>query len=323
MLGAAALPFVASLLVVWLLVPLARMAASRWGYVDLPRADRAHVSPTPRLGGAAVAAAVIVPLAPWWGSVPVGIAAGALLAVALGLVDDRRPLRPAAKLAGQAIAAAALISAGWGACPVWALALAAFWTVALMNAANLLDNQDGALSAAALPAAAALGAIALLLEAPAAAAASFALAGAIAGFLRFNRPVASIFLGDAGSLGIGFALSALTLALASRAGDLPRALAPGFAVAYPLFDLVFVTSTRIAEGRRIDQGGVDHTTHRLTRALGSVGRADGVIAAVSAAFGVMAVARFLGGSWTSFAVSTAVALGFFAWMGMALLRVRH
>lgn len=320
MLGAAALPFVAALLMVWLLVPPAKRAASRWGFIDHPREDRAHCAPTPRLGGAAVVAAAAVATAPWWRSLPPGVAAGAAAAIVLGLVDDRRPLSPAAKLLGQALAAGALVSAGWGAHPAGVLAAAAFWTVALMNATNLLDNQDGALCSAALPAAAGLGAIALLDGAPAIAAGSFALAGALAGFLRYNRPPASIFLGDAGSLAVGFALSAITLALAARAGGFPRVLAPAFAVAYPFFDLVFVVVTRIASGRRIDRGGVDHTTHRLAAALGSGGRANAAIAAVSFAFAVMAVSRFLGGSWIAFAASAAVAIGFFAWMGSALLR---
>jgi UDP-GlcNAc:undecaprenyl-phosphate GlcNAc-1-phosphate transferase len=160
----------------------------------------------------------------------------------------------------------------------------------------------------------------LLAGSPVIAAAGFALAGAILGFLKFNRPPAAVFLGDLGSLTVGFVLAALTLALAARAGSLPRALAPAFAAAYPLFDLTFVTVTRAATGRRIDRGGVDHTSHRLARAFDSTGRAALVIGAVSLVFAVTAVVRFGGGSWGSFALTTAAALTFFLWMGSMLLR---
>jgi UDP-GlcNAc:undecaprenyl-phosphate GlcNAc-1-phosphate transferase len=320
MLEASALPFITSLAAALLATPIAIRLSPRCGFMDPPRPGRAHSQATPRLGGAALAAAVVLGFGPWWLAVPLPVLGGALLAVASGFVDDRRHLKPPAKLAAQAAASALIVMPGAAGHHGWAVALAVFWGVSVQNAANLLDNQDGALTSAAIPAALGLGAMGLLARAPAVAAASFALAGALAGFLHYNRPRAAIFLGDHGSQAVGFALAALTLALAHKAGSAPRALAPAIAVAYPLFDLVFITATRIAGGRKVHEGGTDHTTHRLAAALGSVGRADIAIAAISTAVAVTAAARYANPSWGGLAVAAGAGIAFFAWLGARLAR---
>ena len=191
--------------------------AARLGVVAPPRADRWHARPTPLLGGAAIVlallgCALLLPEHP--PQVLVLLGGGAAL-FGLGLLDDLRPLRPATKLLAQAAVAAAVIALGLELAPTASPTVNALftfvWIVGLTNAFNLLDNMDGL--------AAGVAAIAILfrlcfflgegevVEADLAA----AFLGALLGFLVFNFSPASIFLGDAGSLLIGFLDAGLRL----------------------------------------------------------------------------------------------------------------
>lgn len=260
--------------------PLARRLAWRLGVTAAPAADRYHSRPTPLLGGLAIYGAVLAVTAFSTGRSELrelaGILGGASLVAFLGAWDDRRPLSPYGKLLGEGLAAGLLAAAGvrvqllgpaldapWAAAADLGLTL--LWVLALTNAANLLDNMDGALAGVALVAAAAFALLAQgsgqLLVAPLAA----ALAGACLGFLAYNRNPASIFMGDAGSLFLGFLLAALGIKL--RFPDQTPAaswMVPILVLALPLFDTLLVVISRLRRGLNpLRHGGTDHLTHRL------------------------------------------------------------
>ena len=292
---AAPFSFVAALL----LTPLVRRLAAATGYIDHPDPRKHHPEPTPLLGGVAVAAALVLgpALARLVAGADVswpraGILFGAALSLVLGLVDDRRPMRPLGKLAGQVASALTLVL--WGAQggflahqPLLAAA-ALVGVVALLNAINFLDAMDGIVAAVVPIAAAGFLALSLLYGAAVDRALGWALVGASAAFLVYNAPPARIFLGDAGSHLLGFALAALTLQVLDDSLTIPHAAAVACILSYPLFDVIFVTWDRLAAGRPISVGSTDHSTHRLGRICGRWGTVAliSAIVAVTSAVGV-------------------------------------
>lgn len=187
-----------------------------------------------------------------------------------------------------------------------------------MNACNFLDNMDGILSGVG-----AMAALTLMLMARGHAGEMAApgwlpaLAGALVGFLVFNRPKATIFMGDAGSLLVGLALAGSAWVVASSAGGLSTWLALPLALAYPLFDTTFVTITRIARRQQPWVGGRDHTNHRLMTRFGGPWRALGAVYALQGAAGGAALAAAASPPITAFVILVAV-LAAFAGLGLWL-----
>jgi UDP-GlcNAc:undecaprenyl-phosphate GlcNAc-1-phosphate transferase len=265
-----------------LLTPILARLATASGYMDHPGVRKHHPEPTPLLGGVGVALSVA--LAPLLArlferhpaAVPEpGVLLGAALSLVLGLIDDRRPMRPAWKLAGQVAAALCLVL--WGPRvdairenPL-AMGAAILGVTALLNAINFLDAMDGVVAAVTPITAVGFLAIALLFDAPADQSIAWALIGAGAGFLLYNAPRAKIFLGDAGSHFLGFALAALAFQSLTGPVTVPHFAAVSLFVAYPLFDVVFVVVDRLGRGQPVYVGGTDHTTHRLGRRFGPWG----------------------------------------------------
>lgn len=283
-----------------LLVPVCRRLARRTGVVAHPRADRWHRAEVPMLGGVAIAAAVLA------GSVLTGIAADAALPLlaamaifVVGLVDDVVTLKPAAKLVAQIALAAALVYAGyrllWFESRLLDSLLTIVWLVGLTNAFNLLDNMDGLCAGTALVVSVMLivGLQSGVMAEQAGPELAFlaVLAGAVTGFLAFNFPPASIFMGDSGSLLIGFSLATLTLSnegvRASRSDILSAIAAPVFVLLLPIFDTTLVTVMRLLSGRSPAAGGLDHSSHRLVAMGLSERTALIVLWSLSAAGGVM------------------------------------
>jgi UDP-GlcNAc:undecaprenyl-phosphate GlcNAc-1-phosphate transferase len=282
-----------------LLTPLVRRLAGATGYLDHPDPRKHHPEPTPLLGGVAVAGALILgPLlarllfhadVDWPRA---GVLFGSVLSLILGLIDDRHPMRPLGKLAGQVVAGVTLVT--WGTSegffmerPLLAAA-ALLYVVALLNAVNFLDAMDGIVAAVVPIAAAAFLALALLYGARVDLALAWALVGAGAGFLVFNAPPARIFLGDAGSHLLGFALAVLALQALEGSLTWPHAAAVGCILSYPVFDVAFVTWDRLATHRPIAVGTTDHTTHRLGRICGRWGTLAVIagLVTVTGAFGI-------------------------------------
>jgi UDP-GlcNAc:undecaprenyl-phosphate/decaprenyl-phosphate GlcNAc-1-phosphate transferase len=255
--------------------PLARRVAHRAGMTDQPSARKVHSEPTPLLGGAAIYAAVLLALVlfgdRFYVAQLVGILVGATLVSFLGLWDDRRPLRPAVKLAGQALATLVLIAAGLRVAlfgNMWLDALVTVvWVLAVTNAVNFMDNMDGLSSGIVGIAAGYILLLAVMNDQRLVAPLAAAVAGACIGFLVYNFNPASIFMGDGGSLFLGFVLAALAIKLNFR-GHSPTVtwLVPVLVLAVPLFDLILVVVSRIR--RRVNPfttAGKDHLSHRLVR----------------------------------------------------------
>jgi UDP-GlcNAc:undecaprenyl-phosphate GlcNAc-1-phosphate transferase len=269
--------FALALVLALLLTPLGVRLAWVSGYLDHPEARKLHTSATALLGGTVVFVSALVSWLVYLGrpSAPersvLCVLGGAAVILLVGLWDDRFGLGVQIKLVGQLSASALLLASGFvpdlGLGPFLNVALTLLALATLMNAVNFLDNMNGMVAG--------LSAIALVgfawgsiqRGAFGVAAAQLALAGACAGFLRYNFPQARIFLGDAGSLLLGYSLGAS--AVMAFVG-LPRGwgqAGPILALAYPMFDIIFVVVNRLREGRPISEGGKDHSNHRLARII--------------------------------------------------------
>ncbi len=267
----AGLIFALSFLLALALTPLVRVAALRMGYVARPKDDRWHKVPTALFGGVSLFLAWTAPLAWILSDHPslLIVLSGATLAFLVGLVDDIVHLRPYSKLIGQILAACVLIAGGvtvgptaW---PIIGVFVTLLWLVGITNAFNLLDNMDGLSAGTAGIAAFFLLVAGLLTGNMGLVMASAGLCGAALGFLVYNFPPAKIFMGDSGSLFLGFSLAALAIAGTDKhATNLFFAmLIPVLVLAIPIFDTLFVSLVRVINGRAISQGGRDHTSHRL------------------------------------------------------------
>jgi UDP-GlcNAc:undecaprenyl-phosphate/decaprenyl-phosphate GlcNAc-1-phosphate transferase len=298
--------------------------AARYGLVTQPREDRWHRRPVPVLGGVAIMVATVSAVA-WLGALRgrlLTLVVAALAMGAVGLVDDIRPVRPVVKLVTQIVLTGVLVQADLvlrlTKMPVVDIVLTLFWVVGITNAFNLLDNMDG-LAAGMAAITAAFRLVFFLLEGnmPAATITASFL-GAVTGFLVRNLPPARIFMGDAGSLFLGFFLAGLCLV--EEAGYYSRGVTAVLAVpvllmAIPIFDTTFVTVTRFITGHRVSQGGRDHTSHRLVALGGSEGRALIVLYTISALGGALALLTY----W--YGVGQIVVLATLLGLGLALLGV--
>ena len=288
------------------LTPLVRALARRYGMVAKPKTDRWHKQPTAMLGGVAIWFSVVVSYLVFirpatgqaWGHFPgsfVDVVIGASTFLFLvGLADDFLHTKPYQKLIGQVMGSAFVVYYGltlpWTSYSALNVALTIFWLIGITNAVNLLDNMDGLAAGIAIIASGFLalsfittGQIneALLLA---------TFAGALLGFLVYNSNPASIFMGDCGSMFIGFFMA--SAALVNVSGGRSRSVLPVLAVPIlvlfiPIFDTTFVTILRKLSGRAASQGGRDHTSHRLV-ALGTSERH-----AVWLLYGLAALSGFL------------------------------
>ncbi|HEY3383388.1 MAG TPA: hypothetical protein VGK32_16570 [Vicinamibacterales bacterium] len=256
------------------LTVLVRFVARRRGFVAHPRADRWHRRPTALLGGIAIALGFAVPVLSFGQIHDVGPIVGlSLLVAGLGLIDDLFRLGPGTKLVSQTVIAAAALFLGYrlgwtGSLTVDSL-LTVVWLVGLANAFNLLDNMDGLAAGVAAIGAAGYLVLAVTSGTPADVVMLSALVGATLGFLVFNVHPASIFMGDTGSLFLGFtvALLATRLGPGLGAGGASAIIVPVAVLSVPIFDTTLVTFIRSLAGRPISAGGRDHSSHRLV-ALG-------------------------------------------------------
>jgi UDP-GlcNAc:undecaprenyl-phosphate/decaprenyl-phosphate GlcNAc-1-phosphate transferase len=271
-----ALAFGLPALLTFLTVPLAIAAARRTGFLDSPRDYKAHLEPTPYLGGAAVLVAALPVSLLLDGQVAdrYGPLLAATVFVALvGAVDDRLNLSPWLRLGLEALAAWFLWSKGLGwsflGSDVLDLLLTIFWVTALVNAFNLMDNLDGAATTVASVSSAAVAVLALIGDDLPLALIAAALCGALVGFLRFNLAgPARIFLGDGGSMPIGLLVGAslMSVPTGNLAGWGAVAVAT-MIVGLPVFDTTLVIISRRRRGVPVLSGATDHTTHRLLAVL--------------------------------------------------------
>ena len=298
--------------------PMARELARRWGVLDQPSHRKVHLNPTPLLGGLAVYGAfwlavllmsrleiaapeVFLPAA----TRELGaIFLASLTLLGMGFIDDKYKhsfggVPPRAKLAGQLLAAGVALLGGiqfhvFGNQVADAL-LTVLWIIGISNAINFLDNMDGLSAGATSIAAIFFAVLAALHGQILVTIMALALAGACFGFLRYNFNPASVFMGDAGTLFMGFLLAVIGLKLNVTGPAWWSFILVAVVLALPIFDTSLVTAHRLLAGRRIAQGGKDHTSHRLVK-LGLPHRqAVLVLYGASIASGSLAVGMSQGG----------------------------
>jgi UDP-GlcNAc:undecaprenyl-phosphate GlcNAc-1-phosphate transferase len=266
--------FSCSLVVVLSTVPFLIRLAKRFDFLDYPSILKIHSNPTPLFGGLAVFFGLCIaqliglqlfslPLNPDM----VGIFVGGALAVAFGLVDDKRGLSPSYKFVGQIIAAVLFLILSHNTRiltgSAWDMLILIFWVVGLMNAVNFLDAMDGLCAGISFIAASAFLVIALFNHQPYSVLLALSLMGALLGFLRYNWTPAKIFSGDAGSMFNGFILACLGVLFAKGNASYSSLLVPILIMSYPIFDISFVTLVRLREGRKVYVGDYNNSPRRI------------------------------------------------------------
>ncbi len=298
------------------LTPLVRDLAWRFGVIDVPGARRVHAQGVPRLGGVAVFAATVAAFAAaavlgipaftvllGYGWKLSWLLAGTLVIVGLGAADDAWNIRPVAKLSVQVAAAGIAIAGGHGFSVIsnpltggytnlGALSVLAtlIWIVGITNAFNLIDGLDGLAAGVALIACVTVFSVSLVQNRPDAALVAVALGGALLGFLRYNFHPASIFLGDSGSLLLGYLLSLLSIQGQQKGPTAIITLVPILALGLPITDTLLTVWRRLvgAGAPALFSADREHIHHRLLSRGMSHRQAVLVLYAVCSAFGLLA-----------------------------------
>ena len=298
-----AIVFFAALALTLVLTPIVREINRRLGMVDKPDPRRIDKVPIPRGGGVALflglfgsfVVYVLVTGTRWVGSGvgthPMRLAVLALAVFLVGLADDKWSLPPKLKLLGQIAVAFATWAWGglgfhtlWPSLPaVFDCIITVFWIVGAVNAFNLIDGLDGLASGIALIAVLGMAGSLMFFGSPDQTIFHFAFAGALVGFLRYNYNPASIFLGDSGSMLIGFLVATLPLATQTENSFLVSVGVPMLAMGVPIFDtslailrrsirhLIFKRENRAAsagDSAQVMTADHDHLHHRILRATG-------------------------------------------------------
>ncbi len=340
--------FVSAALLVVLITPAVRALALRLGAVDQGGGRRVHDGRIPRLGGVAlllagagaltITGALGLPLAEvlaehgWHLR---SLAVGALLMLLIGVTDDLYGVAPLAKLALQILAACVVLFGGYEITAItnplrggvvslapFGGALTVLWIVGITNAFNLIDGLDGLAAGTALIASITLFLVALSEGRSDAAIMACALGGALAGFLRFNFAPASIFLGDAGSLLLGFLLSVFSIQSLQKGPTAVVVLVPVLVLGLPILEAAVTIVRRVVVSgiASVFQADQEHIHHRLLVLGMTHRRAVLVLYVVCAAFGALAFAAVSMRGFGNAAIVAAVALA--AYLGMRALGYR-
>ena len=282
--------FLASLIASFVLTREVRDFATARSWVSPPSSERhMHSTPLPRLGGVAIfisfvgcclAGLTILGHAPSLGVVfsfrqVIAILAPASLVFLLGVYDDLRSVGPYAKFAVQGVAATMLFAGGLRVVSVpvlfghhhfpWfvGLPLTVLWVLAITNAFNLIDGLDGLAAGSALFSTLVVFVVSLVTQSALVSLMALALSGAVLGFLRFNFSPATVFLGDCGSLFIGFILSALALQGATKAPTIIAVAIPVVSFGLPILETTLSILRRYISGRPVFTGDREHIHHKL------------------------------------------------------------
>ena len=298
--------------VVYAVTPYAIAVANRFGFYDVPTDYKGHVRPTPYLGGAALMAgfvvAVLLAADDWQKTAP--LVGGVALLWVVGTIDDRRTVRPVWRVLVELALAWMVWASGLGwhlhAGALVDLGVTCAWIVAVVNAFNLFDNMDGAASTMALVVSAGAAILGLVRGDVWLAVGAASLGGACLGFLPRNISVpARIFLGDGGSMPLGFAAAVLVMVAATTSVAAWQSLLVALLlVGIPALDTSLVIVSRRRRGVPIVKGGLDHLTHRARRFLPSARAVALALGAVQAVVSVLAVLASQGGA--SFVVFGAI-----------------
>ncbi len=333
--------FLLALLLGFGLAPLAARLGLRLGAVD-----RTKGRDIPRAGGLAIVVAsalALLGLGLFWAPVhgllrlsgqrllPVYL--GALVILALGVVDDVRRLKALPKLLVEIAVAVGLYAAGVRAATVWlpfgivelgsvlGLGFTVLWIVGIANAFNLLDGIDGAAAGAAVFALLAMFVASVTLQQPLVALLAVALAGGTLGFLPYNFPPARLYLGDTGSLFLGFMLATLALEGATKGPAIVAIAIPLVAFGLPVMDTTIAVIRRAVRGAPLFTGDREHLHHRLLDIGFSNAQAAAILYVVSAAF-ALASMLFLNPNLRGMAVVLTM-IGAVVWLAVRHLRLHE
>ncbi len=269
-----------------LLTPLVRNYAQKWGYVDEPDlARKLHITPVPRMGGVAIALAYVLSYVTLYliglqggrhimdagFAVALRVAPAAGLIFMIGIWDDLQTIRPWQKFLGQIVAAVIVYFAGvhvqgfggWQLHDAWSLPATVFWLVLCTNAVNLIDGVDGLATGVGMFATATTLLAAMLQNNIDLAWAVAPLLGCLLGFLRYNFNPATIFLGDSGSLLIGFLLGCYSIIWSQKSATILGMTAPLLALAIPLLDTALAVVRRFMRRQPLFTADRGHIHHRL------------------------------------------------------------
>ena len=307
-------PFILSLI----FTPLVRIFALKNGFVAYPRADRWHKQPTALLGGISIFLAFLIPAV--FLKIPdkriIGLFTGATFLFFVGLADDRFHLKPYTKLFCQIIAGCLVVASGIIlALPkeqLISIPLTLLWIVLVTNAFNLLDNIDGLAAGIA-----GISACILFLSSAVSSINPFSVYGlmlscAAFGFLPYNFNPAKIFMGDSGSMFLGFSLAVISIMETQHhiSGLVTTLCVPVLILSVPIFDTLFVAIGRKLQGRRVFEGGKDHTSHHLVSLGLSQRKTVLLLYVISIAFGLIAIL---------YAKVNALIISIIAFLGVSLL----
>ena len=275
---AALVAFLMAATIVFAVTPTVGNIARRMGVMDEPNARKIHEDPIPRLGGLAIYFGFIIPallFLPLTNELK-GVVAGASIITRFGAVDDFRGTTPLVKFGGQFIAAGCLVWYGvhidyfalpfvgtieLG--PALAIPLTLLWVVTVVNIFNFIDGMDGLAAGVCTIAAGTFAIIAISLGRPEAGILAAILAGTTLGFLRHNFFPASIFMGDSGSMLLGFVLAAVTVHGVLKSVAAVTLVIPLLIMGVPMFDLSLTIMRRVKNHQNIFQPDRGHLHHRL------------------------------------------------------------
>jgi UDP-GlcNAc:undecaprenyl-phosphate GlcNAc-1-phosphate transferase len=335
--------FVTSCAVSVALTRSVREKALAKGIVTAPELDRhVHTEAVPRLGGVAIYFSVMLVLAvsvagaEWLGMARLfsirgmmGLMGPAAIVFLLGLYDDLRGADAYLKFGVQTLAACLLYFSGYGVERIdlfsrshalgmgVGLPITVFWVLLVTNAFNLIDGLDGLAAGSAFFSTMAMFVISLLRGNFVVSIITITLAGAMLGFLRFNFNPATIFLGDSGSLFVGFVLSAVALAGSQKATTIVAVTIPVIAFGLPILDVALAVVRRYLGGRPLFRGDNDHIHHKLLKRGFSQRGAVLTLYGVTAAFGLLSLALLHGEKLLAMIL---VVIGFGVFWGIHQLR---
>lgn len=296
-------PFLLAMLVSFVLTPYIKKLAFLIGAIDTPDNRKVHSKIMPRLGGLAIYIGfVIAVIASLELNMDImGILVGSAIIVTVGVLDDRYALPPKVKLLGQIAAAAALIPFGiqieWVNNPFGgyfyldylSIPVTIFWIISFTNVVNLIDGLDGLAAGVSAIACITVILVSVQMDYFHVAMLTSALAGGIVGFIRYNFNPATIFMGDTGSMFIGYMLGAISTFGAVKTATTVALIVPAIALGLPIMDTAFAIMRRYTNGRPIFQPDKGHLHHRLLAMGLSQRQAVLLMYAISGALGVGAV----------------------------------
>lgn len=296
--------FAIAFVVTYAITPLVKRFAVQWGAMDKPDARKVHHGSIPRLGGLGIFIGYIAGLAygvPLTSEIK-GLIAGSCILVAVGMWDDIKQIGPKTKLLGQILAAVVLVLSGvsidWIATSwsglvylsAWfAIPLTVFWIVAFTNMVNLIDGLDGLAAGISLIACVTIFFVTQQMGQTETAMITISLAGAIFAFLRYNFNPAKIFMGDTGSMLLGYTLAAISVIGVVKTATTVALTVPVIVLGLPILDTAFAIIRRYMNGQPIFKPDKGHLHHRLL-ALGMTQKqAVLLMYAITALLGCVAV----------------------------------